>query len=543
MKKTPRAADFFPFPEIRPAQDEALAALEKAYTAHKKFLILEIPTGGGKSGIAIAAAQWARVVLGGGTYILSPQKSLTYQYLTDFATVGLRELRGRSSYECSEFGTDCERGSVLRGDDKEVCRNCPYRLAKQEFIASSLGVTNFSYYLKEMQYAGELGHRSMLILDEGHNTEKLLLEEMDVEMGSRRLSQYRILPPSRGADIQRYKNWVDKELSPAIERYIQEEINTRHESVDDRLASGQRISSARGILVRLARFVNSGESNEWVAWTSPTNDVIIRPLTPKLYAGRMLFDNAEMVMIMSATILDFKTFTRDLGIRTADCEFLALPSDFPKENRQIRYRPVGSMARRHQGTTLPVLVQTVRDILSELHPTEKGIVHTHTRKINEVLVTQLTDLRERIVTYRESRDRERAIQTHCSSPRPTVLFSPGMAEGLDLKDQLSRFQVICKVPYPYLDEYTEARVKLEPEWYQWRTAVTLVQATGRSVRSKNDHAVTYILDSDFARFVASNKNSLPRWWLDAIRWPKETRLSSQDETSHDERPPATDDLF
>src|SRR6266403_1934800 len=104
MKKTPRVADFFPFPDIRPAQDEALAALDRAYAAHKKFVVLEIPTGGGKSGIAIAAAQWTKVVLGGGTYILSPQKTLTSQYLEDFAKVGLRELRGRNSYECSDFG-------------------------------------------------------------------------------------------------------------------------------------------------------------------------------------------------------------------------------------------------------------------------------------------------------------------------------------------------------------------------------------------------------------------------------------------------------
>ena len=122
MKKVPKLADFFPFQDIRPAQDEALSAIEKAYAANKKFVILEIPTGGGKSGIAVAAAKWAREVLGGGTYILSPQKTLTAQYVKDFASIGLRELRGRSSYHCDEFGTDCERGSILRQKSEEVCR-------------------------------------------------------------------------------------------------------------------------------------------------------------------------------------------------------------------------------------------------------------------------------------------------------------------------------------------------------------------------------------------------------------------------------------
>src|SRR5436189_3957936 len=130
--------------------------------------------------------------MGKGAYILSPQKTLTSQYATDFAQLGIRELRGRNSYECADFGTNCERGSVLRGSDKDSCQHCPYRQAKHEFIASSLGVTNFSYYLNEMQYAGELGRRSMLILDEGHNTEMALLGETDVEIKSRQQLEYGI---------------------------------------------------------------------------------------------------------------------------------------------------------------------------------------------------------------------------------------------------------------------------------------------------------------------------------------------------------------
>jgi Helicase C-terminal domain len=63
-------------------------------------------------------------------------------------------------------------------------------------------------------------------------------------------------------------------------------------------------------------------------------------------------------------------------------------------------------------------------------------------------------------------------------------------------------------------------MKLDPAWYQWRTALTLVQATGRSVRSSSDYAITYILDADFARFIAKNRKCLPRWWLDAIELRK-----------------------
>jgi ATP-dependent DNA helicase DinG len=523
MKKDPRISEFFPFPEIRPAQEEALSAIERAHASGKKFVILEVPTGGGKSGIAVAAAQWAKAVLGGGTYILSPQKTLTAQYLGSFSQVGIRELRGRNSYKCSDFGTDCERGPVLRGRDENVCTDCPYRLAKQEFISSSLGVTNFSYYLSEMGHAGKLGRRSMLILDEGHNIETTLLGETDIEINSRQRLRYGIRSLPEANSVEEYRTWVMKVATPAIESYVQEEEKLAYATHEEKIASSQRVSSARRMLLRLGRFVNSNALNEWVAWTTQEKTFVVRPLTPKLHAGRMLFNNADMIIIMSATILDLKTFTRNLNINENDCEFLALPSDFAKENREIHYHPIGSMAKAHQDATLPLLAKFVATVLAEMHPQEKGVIHTHTRKINQYLVTHLRQFDSRIVTYHDSRDRDRALEAHCASSRPTVLLTPGMAEGLDLKDDLSRFQIICKVPYPVLDHYTEARIELDPGWYQWRTALTIVQATGRSVRSKEDYAVTYVTDKGFERFVAKNKHLLPRWWLDAIRWPKQER--------------------
>jgi Rad3-related DNA helicase len=520
MKRESKISEFFPFPEIRPAQEEALSAIERAYANHKKFVVLEVPTGGGKSGIAVAAAQWAKAVLGGGTYILSPQKTLTAQYIGSFSQVGIRELRGRNSYECVDFSTDCEHGAILRGRDDNVCQHCPYRLAKQEFISSPLGVTNFSYYLSEMGHAGKLGRRSMLILDEGHNIEMALLGETDIEIKPRKQLQYGITSLPQSTSVEDCQEWARKVVCPAIDNYVQEEEKINHSTNEEKIASFQRVSSARKMLLRLGRFVNSNVTAEWVAWTTQEKSVVIRPLTPKLHAGRMLFNNADMIIIMSATILDLKTFTRNLSIDEDDCEFLALPSDFPPENREILYHPIGSMAHAHQDATLPLLAKFVTRVLAELHPHEKGVVHTHTRKINQYLVTHLQEFDSRIVTYHHSKDRDRALEAHCSSPRPTVLFTPGMAEGLDLKDDLARFQVICKVPYPYLDHYTQARIKQDSAWYQWRTSLTLVQATGRSVRSKDDHAITYVTDTEFERFIAKNKNSFPRWWLDAIRWPR-----------------------
>jgi len=93
-----------------------------------------------------------------------------------------------------------------------------------------------------------------------------------------------------------------------------------------------------------------------------------------------------------------------------------------------------------------------------------------------------------------------------------------MTEGLDLKGDLSRIQIITKVPYPFLDPYNRTRMDRDPKWYQLQTALTLVQATGRSVRSEDDYALTVILDSDFQRFLSQNQDILPAWWLDSIEF-------------------------
>jgi ATP-dependent DNA helicase DinG len=112
------------------------------------------------------------------------------------------------------------------------------------------------------------------------------------------------------------------------------------------------------------------------------------------------------------------------------------------------------------------------------------------------------------------------------SIKPTVLILPSLYLGLDLKDDLSRFQIITKVPYPDLgDRWINEKRKLSGQWYNWQTGLRLVQGYGRSVRSKEDYAVTYVLDSGFGYFVNRNKNILPDWFTEAIQ-PDHLRISA-----------------
>ena len=117
-----------------------------------------------------------------------------------------------------------------------------------------------------------------------------------------------------------------------------------------------------------------------------------------------------------------------------------------------------------------------------------------------------------------SKSRDQIIAEHFASTRPTVLISPSLHTGLDLKDDYARFQILVKVPYPSKgDRWTDTKREQDPGWYNWQTALRLVQTCGRSVRSQDDWAITYVLDSAFSQFVRNNR--LPYWFMEAVQDP------------------------
>jgi len=156
----------------------------------------------------------------------------------------------------------------------------------------------------------------------------------------------------------------------------------------------------------------------------------------------------------------------------------------------------------------------VQEILDN-HATEKGIIHCHTFRIAKYLKSSLKSKR---LLIHNSQNRDEILKKHKKSKSPTVLLSPSMTEGVDLKGDTSRFQVICKIPYPYLgDKLIRKKMHKWKWWYPLQTAKTIMQATGRSVRSKDDWAVTYILDSDWDKFYNRNASLFNKEFKQCLR--------------------------
>ena len=54
------------------------------------------------------------------------------------------------------------------------------------------------------------------------------------------------------------------------------------------------------------------------------------------------------------------------------------------------------------------------------------------------------------------------------------------------------------------------------DWYINNVVETMVQMTGRSIRSETDFAESYILDQTFEQFLRINGYRFPKWWIKSI---------------------------
>ena len=247
--------------------------------------------------------------------------------------------------------------------------------------------------------------------------------------------------------------------------------------------------------------------------------VELKPLDTSGYC-KNVFERCNKTLMMSATILDSKAYCRSLGLAHDEVKFIRVESDFPLQNRPIYPLNIAGLNFNSlQLQEVKVKIAMAIDNIMTTHKNHKGLIHTTSYEQLNFIKDNIsqTNKRRLLVTDPEIQ-RDEVIAEHVSSTKPTVLISPSLHTGLDLKNDLSRFQIITKVPYPSIgDRWINEKRKTNGQWYTWQTALRLVQGYGRSIRSKEDWAKTYVLDSAFAPFVKKNTNILSNWFTQAIQ--------------------------
>jgi len=591
--------NFWPFDSFRRLQRKTLAAIAKAFVSGKDVVVVEAPTGTGKSPIAAAIARWmidnpkiadigdrAARIEGGedkvqrGAYILTTQKLLQRQYMEDFSehpNYPLVEMRGRSNFKCQHDDNPqatCENGichtwaetgkpvmlsagepppegadEKTAGDGRryyveefKINACCRYRRAKAKVLACPLVIHNFAYFLTETNFAGEFKPRDLLVVDEAHNVEAGLMSFVEVVISEMVLNRLKVdMPPSFGKEtpLEEMREWARETLDLRLRPRLRE-VGGKLGKVMDRLRENPFDEEALKSKDRLRPDYDALDSvckklDTLSTELDPDNCVLdvevkrmkqgrgfrsfrrlcFKPIDISPWAEKSLLRFGKKVLMLSATILDPDTFAESLGIDKDTMKFIRIPSTFPPENRKVIVQPCGSMARRSIDGTLPKLAAAVRRIL-DTHPDERGMVHVHSYRIAEYLSQHVKNPR---LLFHDSSNRDRVLADFLSDPSDNrVLVSPSMTDGLSLDDDLARFQVICKMPFPYLgDPQVAAKKDRHPGWYDLETAKTLMQSFGRVVRSSEDRAVTYVLDADFERFYKRTRNRMfPGYVQEAI---------------------------
>ena len=162
-----------------------------------------------------------------------------------------------------------------------------------------------------------------------------------------------------------------------------------------------------------------------------------------------------------------------------------------------------------------MLIKKQIDAICEKHKDEKGIIHTHTNSITSFIKNNTNTGNNRFLYRDQMYKNEDILDIHENSEDPTVLVSPSLGLGVDLKGDLARFQIIVKAAYlPLGDDRIKKMFNQDKQWYANKMLSNFIQQCGRGIRSKDDHCVTYVLDANIFNAVLRNKSKLPKYFLD-----------------------------
>lgn len=386
-------------------------------------------------------------------------------------------------------------------------QHCHYWNQKANAVNSPITLMNYDYGILELNYVKHFGTRSLLILDEAHNIENKLMKTMEVNLFNYRLEKdiNKVISKETLKDGE-LKDWL-MEIAAITESY---------EDIDIKDISKNKADRVRSTIGRLKSLKNNleKEPKNWVIDADDTG-VTFKPLKVHHYAANNLLKYGDVVIFMSATILSHKMFSKWLGLNPNEVYHIKVDSPFSKEKRPIILDLAGKMSANRIKDTAPKTIPILQKIL-EKHKGDKGLIHTNSYKCQRYINRNLPN--SRLISH-TSKNREEVLNYFEKDENPLVLVSPSMSEGVDLPYDKCRFQVIYKIPFPYLgDKQVDMRRRRDQKWYAYKTVMTLMQAYGRGMRAEDDSCYTYILDSDVNMILKSPlyRSLIPDFFKEAI---------------------------
>lgn len=219
-----------------------------------------------------------------------------------------------------------------------------------------------------------------------------------------------------------------------------------------------------------------------------------------------------LYLFMSATIGNVDEYATLMGLEPGSYVGFYVDSTFDFSNSPIYLCNAGYLNYSSFNNNINDVIAKTLKLCSDYHPNEKGVIHTATFKINNILRDTLIRMNHpqanRFLFYTNTKEKEEMIELLRNGKEPYILCGPSLYEGIDLPGDMCRFQILVKVPYAQINRYVECKSKRYPFWYTRNCIEKIIQAIGRSNRYKDDWSKIYLLDSSFGKVIYDTTNEI-----------------------------------
>ncbi|MDD5649174.1 MAG: helicase C-terminal domain-containing protein [Candidatus Nanoarchaeia archaeon] len=551
FKKSFLSEDF----QWRKGQKEAIInIIETYYDKRYDTVILDAPVGSGKSIIAMCSA-WILNRENKKGYILASDISLQEQYEKDFQKLKLNwgSVKGIDNYICidnmekASIGT-CKIKDIYAG--KMSCyTECPYYSARDHASTSQTSLLNYAYWLIHMNYVnlimGEdkqiFKPRDFTFCDEAHKILDIIQNNYSPKFDNKTLEKIeKITNFFKTYKVFNHENqfidlknlikelWEEEnqdnllsmlsKISKLLKEYL-DSISKLKEKVKQDYPKGKPPREWREALYisnwlsdlefKLSDYVQIIEetSSRNLVKNPQGEDLVFNCLKESYLMHRYFHRWTGFRVFMSATFADPTDYLLSLSLKNA--KYIKVESCFDFSKSPIYFYNRRRMSQSTMQANLPWLYEKVNEIIDK-HIGENGIIHSASYDLAMKIYEHLTPKnRKRVLVYNGTEEKRKVLET-LKYEKSRVLIGPSLLEGLDLKNDWSRFQIFAKVPYLSLgDRFVKAKLAINPSWYRWKAIMSILQGTGRSVRNEKDWAITYILDGSLGDLIHNNRKAFP----------------------------------
>jgi len=509
------------YPSWRKYQYEAITETLQSLES-TDLVALDMPVGTGKTLVALGLMRMyikrnpnAKVV------ILTATKGLQDQYINDVkgSSFKLVDVRGAANYDCHalnrrEFSNDiikrfhpnpmyrakCDHGPcIVKVSCGRKEAGCDYYDRIQQYKFSRMAITNYSMWLIRI-----LGNADFVIADEGH----LIESEID-----------------RAARIN-HKDMPDDSIKKAQEWAVRR---------DNKLANLEVTVDIKRERATLKRLIAITDYDNWRFVDERDN----RGWAPVHFSneGDMFADSFNKCVIMSGTTskTDIARLRNSVRNRKLSWVFKEYPSQFPIENRQVICYPA-----KYNGAKINVVYKILPaaanallnhqiKIVKAMRPeTRKGIIHSVSYDRAKLIIARLRSDGYTNVFFNEPGRRiDDTLKAFKQHPKGGILVSPSVTTGFDFANDLCRWQIICKFPFPNTQNpITRARMDIDPDYLITQAFKILAQAVGRGTRSITDWCETYVTDNNLV-WAMQKEGLAPDWLKESYSLIDDVQFSSR----------------